>query len=117
MNKRGETPKKEAQNGSNAVPVLSTTAGAIAGGVVTSSPAITAGGAVSGLTGYSIGLGSLVAKVGCGSAVAISSLSIIAAGPVIGGIIGFSAYKALKGLKKQNGVNGNQSNNGNSKDN
>ena len=100
-NKEAKTKQKPAEHNNKAVPVLSTTAGAIAGGVATSAPAITAAGSVSGLTGYSIGLGSLIAKVSCGSVAAISSLSMIAAGPILGGLIGFTAYKAIKGMKKQ----------------
>ena len=69
------------------------------------------------MTGYSIGLGGLIAHVGCGSAAAISSLSIIAAGPILGGVLGYSAYKAVKEMRKKHGKNGSNGNNGNSKDN
>ncbi len=69
--------------------------GAILGGVATSAPAVAAGG-VSGITGYSIGMGGLIAKAACGSVAAISALSVTAAGPVIGGFAGYLLYKSLK---------------------
>ena len=110
MENKGEAQNKQEEKGSNVAPVITTTTGAVAGGVITSAPAITAGG-TAGLAGYSIGLGGLISHVGCGSAAAISTLSVVAAGPVIGGLIGFSAYKAIKGFKEQY-----WNNNGNSKD-
>ncbi len=98
--KKVKTGEQNTDHDSKAVPLLSTTAGAVAGGIITSSPAITVAGGT-GLAAYSAGLGSLIAHVGCGSIAAASALSLVAAGPVIGGLIGFGAYRAIKGINKK----------------
>ncbi len=84
--------KMESEN--IAVPALTTTTGAIVGGVATAGPAITVAG-TGGLTGYAAGLSTLIAHAGCKIAAA-STLSVVAAGPVIGGIAGYTLYRALK---------------------
>jgi hypothetical protein len=86
--------KKDKDNGS----VLAATTGIIAGGVATSGPALSAAGiAGGGLTAYASGLGITIAAVGCETA-AIGTLAVIAAGPILGGIIAYSGYKAIKGM-------------------
>ena len=76
--------------------VLSSTIGTIAGGVITAGPAMKAGGAA-GVAGYAAGLGSLIAKIGGGGTfIAVSSLSAIAAGPILGSLIGYFVYKSIK---------------------
>ncbi len=100
--KKSTTTKKPRNREDIAIASMSTAAGAVAGGVVTSSPAIAVAG-TGGLTGYAIGLGSVLTKVGCGSAFAIGAFSVIAAGPVLGGLFGYSVYKAVKDKQRQNG--------------
>jgi hypothetical protein len=71
------------------------TAGGVAGGFATSGIAIAAAEG-SGLAGYSAGLAAILTKVGCGSVSALTSFSLLAAGPIIGGILGIAVYKAIK---------------------
>jgi len=103
---QSDSSMRPAAQNSKALPFISSASGAIAGGIVTSSPAITVAGG-GGLAAYSAGLGSLIANAGCGSAAAIVGLSVVTAGPVLGGLLGYGAYKAIKGMRKQNGNNGN----------
>ncbi|MBF0472707.1 MAG: hypothetical protein HQK91_03865 [Nitrospirae bacterium] len=70
-------------------------AGGVAGGFATSGIALTAAEG-SGLAAYSAGLASILTKVGCGSVSALTSFSLLAAGPIIGGILGIAVYKAIK---------------------
>ncbi len=81
---------------------LSTATGTLAGGVLSSGPAIAVAGGGSGLFAYSVGMGAILTKVGCGSVAAAAVLTAIASGPVIGGLAGYSAYKAFKSRKKTN---------------
>ena len=74
------------------------TAGGIAGGFATSGIAL-AVTETTGLAGYSAGLAAIITKVGCGSISALTSFSLIAAGPIVGGLLGLAIYKGIKNSK------------------
>lgn len=80
--------------------VLLTTAGGVAEGIATSSIALSAAAeGTGGLAGYSSGLAAILTKVGCGSVSAITSFSLLTAGPIIGMILGLAVYKGIKKTK------------------
>lgn len=74
--------------------VISATTGALAGATAASAPAISAAGA-GGLAGYFAGIGALAAHIGC-ETVAVVGLGTVAAGPVIGGLIGYGIFRGVK---------------------
>lgn len=83
----------------NDVTALSVSAGAVAGAVATSGTAITAAGTgAAGLSGYVAGISILAAKVGCETAAAVG-LGAVAAGPILGGFIGFTLYKVVQSVR------------------
>ncbi len=83
------------------ITALSVSAGAVAGAVATSGTASTAAGtAAAGFSGYVAGISLLAAKVGCEAAAAVG-LGAVAAGPIVGGFIGFTVYHAVKSLRNQ----------------
>ena len=76
--------------------ILATSAGVVAGGVATSGPAIAAAGAATGgLGAYGVGLGMTIAAAGC-EAAAVGTLLVVATGPVLGGLVGYSTYKVIR---------------------
>jgi hypothetical protein len=78
--------------------VISTGAGVAAGAVITSGAAVSAAGAgAAGVTGYMAGIGVLAAHVGC-EAAAVIGLGTVAAGPIIGGLIGYGVYRSVKSI-------------------
>jgi len=82
------------QGSSAAGALLATSVGVVAGGVATSGPAIAAAGAAGGLGAYGAGLGVTIAAVGC-EAAALGTLLVVAAGPILGGLVGYSTYKLI----------------------
>lgn len=99
----GEEEETEEEEGSddNAGAVLSTTAGVIVGGVATSGAGIAAGScAAGGLAGYFTGVAATVGAIGC-EAAAIGTLAVIAAGPLLGGLIAYTGYKAITGSMRR----------------
>ncbi len=81
------------------ITALSVSAGAVAGAVATSGTAITAAGAgAAGFSGYVAGISLLAAKVGCEAAAAVGQ-GPEAAGPIVGGFIGFTLYHAFKSVR------------------
>ena len=85
--------------GEYAAPVLSTTAGAIAGGVATAGTATTVAG-VGGVSGYASGVAATIAAATCEIA-AVGTLTAIAVGPILGGLIGYTGYKVFKSVTKK----------------
>jgi hypothetical protein len=78
------------------ITALSVSAGAVAGAVATSGTAVTAAGAgAAGFTGYIAGVSLLAAHAGCEAAAAVG-LGTVAAGPIVGGFIGFTLYNVVK---------------------
>ncbi|MBF0275216.1 MAG: hypothetical protein HQK84_08300 [Nitrospinae bacterium] len=82
-----------------AAPALATTAGIIGGGVATSGAAMgVAGAGASGIAGYATGISITAHAVACAEAAAIGTMSAIAAGPILGGLIGYTGYKVFKSV-------------------
>ncbi|MEI7635804.1 MAG: hypothetical protein WCJ37_00735 [Syntrophus sp. (in: bacteria)] len=80
---------------------LSTSAGAVAGAVATSGTAVSAAGAgAAGFSGYVTGIVVLAAHIGCKTWAAVS-LGAVAAGPILGGLMGYSLYRGVKGLVRR----------------
>jgi len=77
---------------------ISVSAGAVAGAVATSGAAVSAAGAgAAGFSGYVAGIAVLAAKVGCETWAAVG-LGTVAAGPVLGCLIGYSLYRGVKSI-------------------
>lgn len=88
----------ENQIDSAAPAVISTGSGVAAGAVITSGVAVSSAGAgAAGVTGYMAGIGALAAHVGC-EAAAVTGLGILAAGPLLGGLIGYGVYRGVKSI-------------------
>jgi hypothetical protein len=84
-----------------AVAALSASAGAVAGAVATSATAVSAAGAgAAGFSGYVVGLVVLAAKAGCETWAAVG-LGTVAAGPVLGCLIGYSLYRGIKSIARR----------------
>jgi hypothetical protein len=84
-----------------AVAALSASAGAVAGAVATSGTAVSAAGAgAAGLSGYVVGLVSLAIHAGCETA-AVVGLGTVAAGPILGGIAGYSLYRCVRSIARR----------------
>ena len=98
MNEKHEpTEDRDASAG----PALAASAGVIAGGLATSGPAMAAaGGGAAGLGAYGTGLGALIAAIGCEGA-ALGTLMVVAAGPILGGVIGYSGYRFVRGIVRK----------------
>jgi hypothetical protein len=80
------------------IAALSVGAGTVAGAVATSGAAVSAAGAgAAGLSGYVAGLVVLAANAGCETA-AVVALSTVAAGPILGAVVGYSVYRLVKGF-------------------
>lgn len=86
--------EQRTENDSNLSEVVAGSAGAVAGGVVTSGAAISVAGA-GGVSGYVAGTGILIAQLGC-EAWAVTGLAAVAAGPVLGGLVGYGIYRGVK---------------------
>lgn len=83
------------------VAAFSTSAGVVAGAVATSGTAVSAAGVgAAGVTGYITGLVVLAAHVGCESAATVA-LGAIAAGPVLGGLIGYGLYRGVRSIVRR----------------
>lgn len=74
---------------------MSVSAGVAAGAVATAPVAIASGGGAAGIAGYAAGFGALVAGAGGAQAVAITSLTILGLGPIIGGVAGYAAFTSV----------------------
>ena len=80
---------------------FSVSAGAVAGAVATSGTAVSAAGAsAAGFSGYVVGLVVLAAHAGCETAAAVG-LGAVAAGPILGGLIGYSLYRGVKNIARR----------------
>ena len=83
------------------IAALTVGAGTVAGAVATSGAAVSAAGAgAAGFSGYVAGLTVLAANVGCETA-AVIGLSAVAAGPILGGLLGYSVYRFVKSLTRK----------------
>jgi hypothetical protein len=77
----------------SSVAAFSTSAGVVAGAAATSGTAVSAAGVgAAGVTGYVTGLVVLAAHLGCESA---------AAGPILGGVIGYSLYRGVRHIVRR----------------
>jgi hypothetical protein len=84
-----------------AVATLSASAGAVAGAVATSGAAVSAAGAgAAGFSGYVTGIAVLAAHVGCKTWAAVG-LGTVAAGPILGGLIGYCLYSGIKSIVRR----------------
>ncbi len=75
-------------------PAVSAVAGTVGGAAITSGAATAVAGA-GGITGYVLGTGALIAKIGCETA-AVIGLGTVAAGPILGGLLGYGVYRGVK---------------------
>ena len=74
---------------------MSVSTGVAAGTVATAPIAIAAGGGATGIAGYAAGFGALITGAGGAQAVAITSLTILGLGPIIGGVAGYAAFTGV----------------------
>ncbi|MGA2332988.1 MAG: hypothetical protein ABSG75_14635 [Syntrophales bacterium] len=80
---------------------FSVSAGAVAGAVATSGTAVSAAGAgAAGFSGYVVGLVALATNVGCETWAAVG-LGTVAAGPILGALIGYSLYRGVKSIARR----------------
>ena len=86
-------------NDPKAPALITAGAGTLAGGVTTSGAALTVAGGATGVTGYLAGIGVLGAHIGCETA-AVIGLGTVAAGPIIGGLLGYGLYRGVKKMAK-----------------
>ncbi len=96
---RGKREERRGRNSAGAA--FSATTGVIVGGVATSGPAVSAGGAAAGgLAAYGTGLGVTIGAIGC-EAAAVGTLAVVAAGPILGGLIAYTGYKAIQNMRRK----------------
>ena len=79
------------------IPSIATAgAGAVVGAVTTSGAAISVAGAgATGMTGYFTGFTILATQAACETAAAVG-LGVVAAGPIVGGLLGYGLYRSVK---------------------
>lgn len=77
---------------------ISSSAGVVAGGVLTSGAAMGVAG-TGGLTGYLIGTTAVIANITCGTVAAIAAATVVA-GPILGGLAGYGIYRGVKKVVK-----------------
>ena len=80
------------------LPILTTAVGATVGGIATSSAAIGVAGA-GGVSGYATGVALTIGALEC-SAAAVGTLAVIAAGPIVGGVLGYVGYRVYRSRKR-----------------
>lgn len=90
--------KNKKQDDLEYAPAVTAGVGVVAGATATSGAAIAAAG-TGGISGYVLGTGALIANIGC-EAAAITGLAAVAAGPILGGLIGYGVYRGVKEIVK-----------------